>query len=88
MTVLNTADWLLSCSTPSSATSMRDPGTVHVCGDVSLWLLCNISWFALFFLFCGLNISILFLFSTPFFSTLSQRSFPQPKKTEGSCNMY
>nr|XP_030123813.1 eyes absent homolog 4 isoform X3 [Taeniopygia guttata] len=25
MTVLNTADWLLSCSTPSSATSMRDP---------------------------------------------------------------
>ncbi|ELK09701.1 Eyes absent like protein 4 [Pteropus alecto] len=24
MTVLNTADWLLSCSTPSSATSMRD----------------------------------------------------------------
>ncbi|XP_010295044.1 PREDICTED: eyes absent homolog 4 [Phaethon lepturus] len=29
MTVLNTADWLLSCSTPSSATSMRDPGTVH-----------------------------------------------------------
>lgn len=34
MTVLNTADWLLSCSTPSSATSMRDPGTVHVCGGV------------------------------------------------------
>lgn len=31
MTVLNTADWLLSCSTPSSATSMREPGTVHVC---------------------------------------------------------
>ncbi|KAM6270784.1 protein phosphatase EYA4 isoform 4-T5 [Spheniscus humboldti] len=27
MTVLNTADWLLNCSTPSSATSMRDPGT-------------------------------------------------------------
>lgn len=49
MTVLNTADWLLSCSTPSSATSMRDPGTVHVCGGVSLWLLCNFSWFALFF---------------------------------------
>lgn len=31
MTVLNTADWLLSCSTPSSATSMNNPGTVHVC---------------------------------------------------------
>lgn len=31
MTVLNTADWLLSCSTPSSATSMRDAGTVHAC---------------------------------------------------------
>lgn len=31
MTVLNTADWLLSCSTPSSATSMSNPGIVHVC---------------------------------------------------------
>lgn len=29
MTVLNTADWLLSCNVPSSATSMRDDGTLH-----------------------------------------------------------
>lgn len=43
MTVLNTADWLLSCSTPSSATSMGDPGTVHACAGVPSWLLCNIS---------------------------------------------
>lgn len=40
MTVLNTADWLLSCNTPSSATSMRDAGTLHVfgCVDLPLWI--------------------------------------------------
>ncbi|XP_036405898.1 eyes absent homolog 4 isoform X2 [Megalops cyprinoides] len=31
MTILNTADWLLGCSTPSSASSMKDYGIVHVC---------------------------------------------------------
>lgn len=36
MTVLNTADWLLSCNTPSSATSMRADGTLHVFGCVDL----------------------------------------------------
>lgn len=34
MTVLNTADWLLSCSTPSSATSMSNPSIMHVCGRI------------------------------------------------------
>lgn len=87
MTVLNTADWLLSCSTPSSATSMRDPGTVHVCGDVSLWLLCNISWFALFF--CSVVWTFPSIFCSPphFFHPFS-KVFPTDRKTEGSCNMY
>lgn len=31
MTVLNTADWLLGCSTPPTAPSTKDYGILHVC---------------------------------------------------------
>lgn len=36
MTVLNTADWLLGCSSPSPASASKDYGTeVHVCDSLT-----------------------------------------------------
>lgn len=75
MTVLNTADWLLSCSTPSSATSMSDPGIVHVCG----WShdCCVESLMVCFVPFDLSSNNILLLIRTN-----------TSEKTEGSCHIY